>query len=213
MNPTFRGISLRQVSEDDMPFLFRLFADPTRCHLWMNNRRVYDECGFLQAWNAWTADAMGAKFLVTSAGRPLGLVFDYQRAIEDGHTHVTALLEAGSTGHGTGVVATALLVDWLFQCLPLRKAYMEVYSYNVAVLRMLGKLGIPTEGVLKENRFWAGAWWDLHIFALDRASGRDLCSRLLRRPEVQAGLSRPGSVHEREEVNPGHPRISLEVCC
>jgi hypothetical protein len=48
------------VTEDDMPFLFRLFADPQRSHLWMSARQVYDERGFHQAWSAWTADAMGA---------------------------------------------------------------------------------------------------------------------------------------------------------
>ena len=38
-----RGISLRQVVEDDMPFLFHLFADPERCHLWMRSRDVFEK--------------------------------------------------------------------------------------------------------------------------------------------------------------------------
>src|SRR5262245_65102678 len=118
MCTTFRGISLRRVVDEDLPFLFRLFADPCRSHLWMRGRRVYDESGFYQAWAAWTADMIAAKFLVESGGRPVGLVFDYDRALEDGLTKVTALLEEGSTGHGGGVIATALFVAWLFQNLP-----------------------------------------------------------------------------------------------
>src|SRR5262249_43920667 len=120
MHPTFRGISLRQVVEADLPFLFRLFADPGRCHLWMCGRRVYDEAGFQQAWSVWSAEVMAAKFIVESAGRPVGLAFDHERTLEDGWTQVTALLEEESTGHGAGVIATALLVDWLFRGLPLR---------------------------------------------------------------------------------------------
>ncbi len=169
MRSTFRGISLRQVTEGDMPFLFRLFSDPDRCHLWMCGRRVYDEAGFHQAWSVWTAESMAAKFIVESAGRPVGLAFDHDRTLEDGYTQVTALLEEGRTGHGAGVIATALLVDWLFQCLPLRKVYMKVFGYNPAVIGMLRKVGFAEEGILKGDRFWNGAHWDLHIFALYRS--------------------------------------------
>src|SRR5262245_43165962 len=54
MTQSFRGISLRQIVEDDMPFIFRLFADPLCCHLWMRGRQVYDEAGFHHAWGSWT---------------------------------------------------------------------------------------------------------------------------------------------------------------
>src|SRR5262245_63518327 len=100
MQRSFRGVSLRPVVEDDLPFLFRLFVDPTRCHLWMQGRQAYDERGFHQAWIAWTTDMMRAKFLVESAGRPVGLVFDYDRTLEDGYTKVTVLLEENRIGHG-----------------------------------------------------------------------------------------------------------------
>ena len=66
-----RGISLRQVAEDDLPFLFRLFCDPSRCHLWMQGRRVYDERGFQQAWIGWSSDMMASKFIIESGGRPI----------------------------------------------------------------------------------------------------------------------------------------------
>jgi RimJ/RimL family protein N-acetyltransferase len=177
---TFRGISLRQVVEDDMPFLFRLFSDPERCHLWMRGRQVYDEAGFHQAWAAWTADGIAAKFIAESSGRPLGLVFDYDRALEDGCTKVTALLGEDSTGHGRGVAATLLLVGWLFQSLPLRKVYMDVYGYNPTVLRILRKLGFDEEAVLKESRYWNGAYWNVHMFALGRDAWPAVRDRLLR---------------------------------
>ncbi|MBI3466373.1 MAG: GNAT family N-acetyltransferase [Planctomycetes bacterium] len=165
MTLSFRGITLRQVLEDDMPFLFRLFADPERSHLWMQARRVSDEREFHQAWISWTGSSMGAKFIVESDGRPIGLVFEYDRTLEDGHAKVTALLKEESVGRGGGVIATALLVDWLFQSLPLRKIYHQVYGYNTSVLRALRKLGLAEEGVLKGDRFWNGSYWDLHIFA------------------------------------------------
>jgi RimJ/RimL family protein N-acetyltransferase len=212
MLPSFRGITLRQVTEDDMPILFRLFADPGRSHLWMRGRQVYDERGFHHAWIAWTADLIGAKFIVESAGRPAGLVFDYDRALEDGYTKVTALLEEGSTGHGGGVIATTLLVSWLFQSLPLRKVYMDVYGYNPAVVRMLRKLGFAEEGVLKGVRFWNGAYWDLHVFALAREAYPEVRDRLLRVSRTGARRRPDGLPCRGNEVGPTAPRLSPNGC-
>jgi RimJ/RimL family protein N-acetyltransferase len=194
MPETIRGVSLRQVVEDDLPYLFRLFTDPGRCHLWMQGRRVYDEREFHQAWAVWSAEMMRAKFLVESAGRPAGLVFDYDRVPEDGYTKVTALLEEGRTGHGAGVVATALFVGWLFEALPLRRVVMDVYGYNRPVLGMLRKIGFTEEGVLREMRFWNDTYWDLHVFALTRAGWPAVRDRVLRRPN--AGRPRPAATPE-----------------
>ena len=183
-----RGIRLREVVEDDLPFLFRLFADPTRCHLWKQGRKVYDEREFHEAWIGWSSDMMGAKFLVEQRGEPIGLVFEYGQSLEDAHTKVTSLLEAGSVGSGRGAVATALLCEWLFACLPFRKIYMEVYGYNPRVAGMLRKAGLCEEGRLRENRFWNGEWWDLHIFALYRNAWPDVRDRILRPQAARADI-------------------------
>jgi hypothetical protein len=66
-----------------MPFLFHLFADPERCHLWMRSRDVFDDRQFYHAWAAWTAEKIAAKFLVERESRPLGLVYEYRRTVED----------------------------------------------------------------------------------------------------------------------------------
>jgi RimJ/RimL family protein N-acetyltransferase len=209
---SFRGISLRPVVEDDLPFLFRLFADPSRCHLWMCGRRVYDERGFHEAWSSWTIDMIAAKFVVTSADRPIGLVFDYDRKLEDGYTKVTSLLDEGSTGHGGGVIATTLLVGWLFQTLPLRKLYMEVYGYNPVVARMLRKVGFTEEAVLKEVRYRDGAYWDLHVFALARVAWPEVRERLLR----QCGAPHPhlpaGPMPVAQESSPPGGRSRANGC-
>jgi RimJ/RimL family protein N-acetyltransferase len=192
MQSTSRGVSLRPIIDDDLPFLFRLFADPGRCHLWMHCRRVYDEAGFRQAWSAWAAETMAGKFIIELAGRPVGLVFDHDRTLEDGCTQVTALLDVARTGHGVGIVGAALLVDWLFQTVPLRKVYMKVYAFNAAVVRILRKVGFAEEGVLKEERYWDGRYWDMHIFALHRADWPEVRDRLLR-PAVRPARRRPAA--------------------
>jgi RimJ/RimL family protein N-acetyltransferase len=212
MDQTNRGVSVRPITEDDMPFLFRLFADPGRCHLWMSGRRVYDERGFCEAWAGWTAGSIAAKFLVSVTGRPVGLVFDYDRSLEDGFTKVTALLGDERVGHGVGVIASALIVRWLFQTLPVHKVYMEVYGYNPAVVRMLRKVGLAEEGVLRRARFWDGAHWDLHIFALYRETWPEIRDRILRVPNTAGRtMTKPAAPVIELQSNPLRTRVGRRV--
>ncbi len=180
MLTSFRGISLRQVLDRDLPFVFRLYTDPERNHLWTQSRRVCDERQFLEAWNTWMSTIFAARFIVESGQRAIGLVLAYDHYPEHGYAKLGAMLQEGSVGHGAGVVATALLADYLFRTLPLRKVYLETYGFNPAVIKMLRKLGLPEEGRLKESYFWDGAYWDLHIFAVYRESWPNIRARILR---------------------------------
>jgi RimJ/RimL family protein N-acetyltransferase len=164
----------------------------------MRVRSIYDEAGFQQAWGAWTSGTIAAKFMIESAGQSVGLVFDYERAPEDGYSKVTTALDEASTGHGVGVIATVLFWEWLFQSLPFRKLYMDVSGCNQVVVRMLRKLELVEEGVLKADRYWNGAYWDLHMFALYRESFPKVRERVLRLPRAKwgAGAASPG-----KEVN------------
>jgi diamine N-acetyltransferase len=180
MNYSYRGTSLRPVTEADLPFLFRLYTDPSRCHLWMSSRRVYDEREFREAWNSWIGGAMEAKFIVESDRRPVGWVMSCDGYPEHGFTKVHTILQEDNVGHGVGVAATALLIDYLFKQLPLRKIYFEVFDFNPAVVRMWRKLGLAEEGLLKGDRFWDGTYWDLHIFAMYREEWPDIRARVLR---------------------------------
>jgi diamine N-acetyltransferase len=182
-----RGISIRQVVADDLPFVFRLYTDPARNHLWTQCRRVFDEFTFREAWTTWMNNVFAARFLVESGQQPVGLVVAYEHFPEHGYAKIGAMLGAECVGHGGGVVATALLTDYLFATLPLRKVYLESYGFNPAVVRMLRKLGLPEEGCLKESYYWDGAYWDLHIFAVYRDAWPGLRVRVLSGEQRGAG--------------------------
>jgi diamine N-acetyltransferase len=192
MNYSYRGTALRPVTEADLPFLFRLYTDPSRCHLWMSSRRVYDEREFREVWNSWVSGALGAKFIVENGQRPVGWVYSSDHYLDHGFAKVHAILVEADVGHGVGVAATALLIDYLFKQLPLRKIYFEVFDFNPNVVRIWRKLGLIEEGLLKGDRYWDGAYWDLHIFALYREAWPDIRARVLR-PERAGGGTRESS--------------------
>jgi hypothetical protein len=173
-------------------------GNPERTRLWIRGRPVYDEAGFIQAWTGWNSGMIAAKFVVESASQPIGLVVDYERTLDDCSTKMAALLCESNIGRGGGAIATALFWTWLFESLPLRKIYLDVVSYNPLVIRIFRRLGLAAEGVLKADRFWNGADWDLDIFALYREAGRADCdcvfrSKARRRPAMAAAVCPAGA--------------------
>ena len=181
---TFRGIGLKQIAASDLPMLYSMFSDPDRFHLW-GHRHVMDEGQFHDTWRMWSKQRMEAKFTILKSGRPVGLVFDYDRSIEDGHTKVATLLPEHEAGRGAGVIATTLFGDWLFQTLPLRKLYFEVFGFNASVVRMLQKLDVREEMCRVQHRYWNGKYWDCHGFSLFREELSLMRRRLFRNRSLQ----------------------------
>jgi RimJ/RimL family protein N-acetyltransferase len=177
---SLRSVTLRPVLRGDLPLILSLLGDVERAHLW-GQRRVGDEEQLLETWRAWSRDRVGAKFMVERRGRPLGLVFDYERSLEDGHTKIVTLLRADEPTHGAGVLATALFAQWLFQNLPLRKVCFDVFGFNGQVVRMLSRLEVKQEMQRREHRYWNGRYWDQFGFAL----GREECAKIVARFAAQ----------------------------
>ena len=205
----FRSVTLRQVLHSDLPMLFSLLSDPDRFHLW-GHRRVLDESQFAETWRYWSSERMDARFIIVRNNRPVGLVFDYERCLEDGHTKVATILDESATGMGTGIVATGLLIDWLFQNVALRKAYLDVFGFNTSVIRMLRKLEVPEEMRRAEHRFWNGRYWDWHGFAMTRTDFPRLARKLLREPSrslLDTAESAPGRVNKRRSKS-----IDMAMC-
>lgn len=111
---SYRDITLRQVLDDDMPFIFRLLADPHRGRLWMPSRRVYDERAFREAWSTWMNGIFAAKFVVERGGRPLHIFAVYREAWPEVRARILRVeqpgvqIVGGIDGNGKEVNATLL---------------------------------------------------------------------------------------------------------
>jgi RimJ/RimL family protein N-acetyltransferase len=162
-----------------MPLLFNLLSDPDRFHLW-GHRRVLEEGQFYQSWQVWSSERMAAKFMIMRGGKPIGLIFDYERSVEDGHTKIATVLMDEATHRGAGVIATGLFCQWLFQSVSLNKVYLDVFGFNVPVLRMLRKLGVHEEMRRVRHRFWNGKYWDWIGFAIFREDLEDTLGKIFR---------------------------------
>ena len=63
-------------------------------------------------------------------------------------------------GRGYGTEAVGMLVDFIFNEMNLNKVCLNVFAFNERAIKCYEKCGFVTEGVLRQQVFKAGRYWD-----------------------------------------------------
>jgi RimJ/RimL family protein N-acetyltransferase len=88
-----------------------------------------------------------------------------------------ALFEEEFLGRGYGADAVKLLLEYGFDTLNLHRIELKVYANNPRAARCYEKCGFRREGSFREARWWAGRWWDVHLYGLLDPEWRTLNER------------------------------------
>jgi RimJ/RimL family protein N-acetyltransferase len=76
--------------------------------------------------------------------------------------------EKSEWGKGYGTEATALMVAHAFDALNLNRVWLRVYEHNARAIRAYEKVGFRREGVLRQDRFSEGRYWDTIVMGILR---------------------------------------------
>jgi RimJ/RimL family protein N-acetyltransferase len=71
-------------------------------------------------------------------------------------------------GHGHGAEATRLLVGYGFDTLNLHRVWLHVFEDNARAIRCYEKAGFVREGVLRQDHYRAGRYWNTVVMAILR---------------------------------------------
>ncbi len=88
--------------------------------------------------------------------------------------------DKGAWGKGYGTEATRLMLGYAFGTLNLNRVWLHVYEYNERGIRSYEKVGFRREGVLRQDTYRDGRYWDTVAMAMLR---EDWDQRADRRPE------------------------------
>ena len=101
--------------------------------------------------------------------RAIGLVGLHEIDLRNRHASFGITLgDKSSWGQGHGTEATQLIVGHAFATLNLNRVWLEVYEYNTRGLRAYEKAGFRREGVLRQDNFRDGRYWDTILMAILR---------------------------------------------
>lgn len=85
--------------------------------------------------------------------------------------------EADARGKGLGSEATALIVKYAFDTLNLHRIWLRVYEDNKAAIRAYEKVGFRQEGVLRQDSFRRGRYWNTVMMGLLRTEWKKTAKR------------------------------------
>ena len=76
--------------------------------------------------------------------------------------------EKSEWGKGYGTEVTALMTGYAFEILNMNRVWLHVYEYNERGLKAYERVGFKREGVLRQDRYHEGRYWDTITMAILR---------------------------------------------
>lgn len=76
--------------------------------------------------------------------------------------------ETRAVGQGLAAEASALLLTYAFETLDLHRVILQLFHDNARALRLYGRLGFVTEGVLRDHAVRRGVYVDVVVMGLLR---------------------------------------------
>ena len=67
---------------------------------------------------------------------------------------------------GIGSTALRIALDYAFTVKGLERVYAEVYAFNTPSFRLMERVGLQREGILRQHEIHNGARQDMHIFGI-----------------------------------------------
>ena len=168
------------VEEKDLPVLFGWRNDPTTLFLWSPRYYPVSFEQFRQEFLDDTVRQGRIQMIVELEGRIIGTIYFYDYSLNDRNGFLGIYLEPQATGHGHGVIALALFLEYLFAYLNLKKVYANAYNFNPASFKPLEKAGFKLEGCLEGHRYFQGEYHDQCIYAFYREQ-LEIVKRILTR--------------------------------
>lgn len=155
-------IRLRNLEKEDLGLKVKWFNDPEvnatlDCSLPLTLAKT-------EEWfqNAVSDDSRRDFIVETLDGEPIGTT----GLIGINRIHQTAecycvIGEKKYRGKGIGTLTHSLLIKWAFDELGLNKIWATVHTDNLAILKVIEKLGFQIEGTLREQKYIDGKYIDI----------------------------------------------------
>src|SRR5262245_41829341 len=169
-NPFLIGtkIYLRPLEREDAPLYVSWLNDPevTRTLLFYRPINLQAEVDFIES--AYRGEhevtlGIALKETDTLIGATGLSLMDFKNR----HTSFGIFIgEKSEWGKGYGTKATALITGYAFETLNMNRVWLNVYEYNERGVRAYERVGFKREGILRQDRYHEGRYWDTIIMGI-----------------------------------------------
>lgn len=162
-----QSMYIREITNADLPQLYIWRNNDDFLNLCTNrrNKLSFTEFGY-EINKDLRCDRLVQVVAVSSTGILMGTLYAYRFNEIDCTVYLTIYFSSEFRNHGYGVKALVLFGRYLFQKFNIFKLYVEVYSYNEKVIKVLERVGFKQEGCLVKHHLRGEERYDLNILAL-----------------------------------------------
>lgn len=166
-----RRITLRHVTESDLPILTKIAADfvargefnPSRITSPQTIRKRFQDNGF-------STDDFEQLLICNESNEVIGDVVHFQAKRYSTAREIGWLIyEPANRNLGYATEAVAALVDYLFKSFPINRIECSAATENHASIRLAEKCGLIREGILRGLVFVKGVYMDNVLFSILRS--------------------------------------------
>jgi UDP-4-amino-4,6-dideoxy-N-acetyl-beta-L-altrosamine N-acetyltransferase len=180
-NPFLIGktIYLRPLERADAPTVQPWINDPdVRRHLLAHRpMNLHGEEDFIDKLQK-SEDSVGLVIVVRETDRSIGVCGLHNIELKSRQAALGILLGAKDEwDHGHGTEATRLIVEYGFDTLNLNRIWLHVFEDNARARRCYEKVGFQREGILRQEHYRAGRYWDTITMAILRDEWQALAER------------------------------------
>ncbi len=155
-------------------------ADAPRIVPWINDPEVTHTLAMYRPMNLQNEEEFIAKvtnsehdlvlcIMVNETDAFIGLTGLHEIDFKNRHANFgISIGEKAAWGNGYGTEATRLMVRYAFETLNLNRVRLLVYENNPRARRAYEKVGFKQEGILRQERFHDGRYWDTVTMAILR---------------------------------------------
>jgi [ribosomal protein S5]-alanine N-acetyltransferase len=163
-------VYLRPFEKEDARFAAPWFNDPevTRTILIYRPVSVKFEEEFLEKLNQSEHDLV-LGIAIKATDKLIGGTGFHQIDFRSRHTAFGITIgDKAEWGKGYGTQATRLMVNHAFKSLNLHRVWLHVYEFNERAIRIYESVGFKREGVLRQECFREGRYWNTIVMGILR---------------------------------------------
>jgi RimJ/RimL family protein N-acetyltransferase len=163
-----RLVTLRPVSREDYPALFRWRSSFETVHMLNFRRRIATFEEFVREIEGMLPNSILLLVRRVKTGDAIGYALGYNINQWDGCMGVGLYVEPRLQVKGYGGEAALRFVDFLFRNFPLRRITTEIYEFATATLGIVRAMGAEEAGFIPEHYWHEDRYWGVHLMMLTR---------------------------------------------
>ena len=159
--------SLKVIEKSDYEEIYNWIINFDYNMLWSNIREFPRKENFFDLLDYNIKNEFTYYFLIQNVKKEsIGTIFIHDYNKVDNYASISAFIKPNFQNKFYGVDSYKLIFNFIYQNLPIRKLYFDVFEYNLSSIKLIEKVGFNLEGTFVKHRYLNGSYHNIIRYSL-----------------------------------------------